>query len=79
MGYGYVGMAWMWPWMLVGGLLSLAVLAALVILIIRLTRVDSFDAHSLHGTTNARQILDERYARGEIDEDDYRSRRDNLG
>lgn len=77
MGYGYVGMAWMWPWMLVGALLSLAVLAALVILVIRLARGDRFNTHSPAGA-NARLILDDRYARGEIDEDDYRKRREGL-
>lgn len=77
MGYGYAGMAWMWPWMLVGALLSLAVLVALVLLIVWLARSSRFDTRS-HSSGNARQILDERYARGEIDEDDYRKRREGL-
>jgi putative membrane protein len=78
MGYGYAGMAWMWPWMLVGALLSLAVLVALVLLIVWLVRGGRFNTHSPAVAGNARQILDERYARGEIDEDDYRKRREGL-
>ena len=78
MGYGYTGMAWMWPWMLVGALLSLAVLVAFVLLIVWLVRGNRFDVRSPAVAGNARQILDERYARGEIDEDDYRKRRDAL-
>jgi putative membrane protein len=30
------------------------------------------------GSSDARSILDERFARGEIDEDEYRRRRDEL-
>ena len=77
MGYGYAGMAWMWPWMLVGAALSLAVLAALVMLIVWLVRGGRFNTHT-PASGHARQILDERYARGEIDEDDYRKRREGL-
>lgn len=78
MGYGYAGMAWMWPWMVIGALLSLAVVAALVVLIVWLTRSNHFNTHSPSDAGNARHILDERYARGEIDEDDYRKRREGL-
>ncbi|GAB3033813.1 hypothetical protein GCM10027052_09050 [Parafrigoribacterium mesophilum] len=77
-GYGYSGMAWMWPWMLIGALLSLAVVAALVVLIVWIARGGRFNAQFPAGAGNARQILDERYARGDIDEDDYRKRRDGL-
>ncbi|MFI2709235.1 SHOCT domain-containing protein [Micromonospora sp. NPDC018662] len=58
----------MWIW----ALLALAVLAGLVWLVFRLPGPDA----ARPGT--ARRILDERYARGEIDEDDYRSRRAGL-
>ncbi|MFG1674041.1 SHOCT domain-containing protein [Micromonospora sp. NPDC049282] len=58
----------MWLW----SLLALAALAGLVWLVVRLPGVGS----ATPGT--ARRILDERYARGEIDEDDYRRRRAGL-
>jgi Predicted membrane protein len=77
-GYGYAGMAWMWPWMLVGALLSLAVVAALVVLIVWLARGGRLNAQPAAGAGNARQILDERYARGDIDEDEYQKRREGL-
>jgi putative membrane protein len=63
-------MGWMWTWSLLG----LLALLGLVWLVIRLT------AHP-GGTlpSSARRILDERYARGEIDEEEYRRRRAGLG
>ena len=63
-------MGWMWIW----SLLVLAVLVALVWLTVRLT------GGRLAGpsTSSARKILDERYARGEIDEEEYRRRRVGL-
>lgn len=36
------------------------------------------DDHSSAGRADARQLLDERFARGEIDEDDYTKRRELL-
>ncbi|ATO15272.1 hypothetical protein CO540_16690 [Micromonospora sp. WMMA2032] len=61
-------MGWMWIW----SLLVLAVLAGLVWFVVRMPGPD----RASPGT--ARRILDERYARGEIDEDDYRRRRAGL-
>ncbi|MET7831439.1 SHOCT domain-containing protein [Micromonospora sediminicola] len=58
----------MWIW----SLLVLAVLAGLVWFVVRMPGPD----RTSPGT--ARRILDERYARGEIDEDDYRRRRAGL-
>lgn len=63
-------MGWMWTWSLVG----LVVLGALVWLVFRLTD----PAGTGHGSPAARRILDERYARGEIDEEEYRRRRAGL-
>ncbi|AXO32892.1 SHOCT domain-containing protein [Micromonospora chalcea] len=61
-------MGWMWIW----SLLVLAVLAGLVWAAVRWTGPQYL------GPTTARRILDERYARGEIDEDEYRRRRAGL-
>ena len=63
-------MGWMWIW----SLLVLAVLAALVWLTFRLT---GGHLAGPSGST-ARKILDERYARGEVDEEEYRRRRTGL-
>ncbi|GAA4804502.1 hypothetical protein GCM10023200_47290 [Actinomycetospora chlora] len=61
---------WLWPALIVLGLALIAV--ATVVL-----------ARHGHGSaaprpSTARELLDARYARGEIDEDDYRRRRDLL-
>ena len=61
-------MGWMWIW----SLAVLAVLAGLLWLAVRWT------GPQRSGPTAARRILDERYARGEIDEDEYRRRRAGL-
>ena len=47
--------------------------AALIVWIVRMTsqRTDT-------GSSRALDVLDERYARGEIDDDEYRRRRDTL-
>ena len=63
-------MGWMWIWSLVG----LAVLVLLVWLVVRLTG----GGRDGTGASSARRILDDRYARGEIDEEEYRRRRAGL-
>ena len=62
-------MGWMWA----SFLLVLVVLVGLVWLVVRLIG-------NAGGTpqSSARRILDERYARGEIDEEEYRRRRADL-
>ena len=56
------------------GLGSLLFLALVVIGIVLLVRGSSEDA-SFRTEDGARRLLDERFARGEIDEDEYRQRR----
>jgi len=77
MGYGYGDMGLMWLWMLGWSVLLLAGLAALVWVIVRLTRGGGQSPDNRSGS--ARSILDERYARGEIGDEEYRTRRDTLG
>ncbi|WP_202977061.1 SHOCT domain-containing protein [Ornithinimicrobium flavum] len=91
MGNGWgAGMGWMWIfWPLV-----ILATVAVVALLVRSggserTRppgpADHPPAHEADeptaaaGQSAARRILDERYARGEIDEEDYRTRRRRLG
>ncbi|MGB2567058.1 SHOCT domain-containing protein [Micromonospora citrea] len=67
-GTGMAGWMWIWP---------LLVVAALVVLAVLVVRAVAGGPQPK--ARSARQILDERYARGEIDEEEYRRRRDALG
>ncbi|QZL03109.1 SHOCT domain-containing protein [Streptomyces sp. BHT-5-2] len=82
--YGHGG-GWMWPWMLVGNLLFWIVIIVVAILIFRAFTQRPGPHNSGQpgwGTPpppgspgpGAEQILGERYARGEIDEDEYQRR-----
>lgn len=82
-GYGF-NMWWMWLF----GLLSLAGLVILIIVIVRLSvggtkGVDGKGtvpaAPGVEAKSSARQILDERYARGELTTEEYRERLRVLG
>lgn len=66
-----------WWWVMgVGWLVFLGLLVGLVYLIVR----HNTGSRAGHGSSGrAVEILDERFARGEIDEPEYRSRRDALG
>ena len=65
-------MGWMWilPILILVGLLIVGYVG------VRLAQSRGFS--SLPGFSSARRILDERYARGEIDEEEYRRLRDEL-
>ena len=69
-------MGWMWVWLA----LIVAGLAILGYLAVRLVHggPGASATGSLPSGSAARQILDERYARGEIDDQDYRRCRDEL-
>jgi putative membrane protein len=73
MGYGYEMMGWMWIWplLVVAGLLIIGY--AVVRLTVSSRTLDSSGPNQAGPT--ARRILDERFARGEIDEDEYQRRR----
>lgn len=83
-GYGQ-SMGWMWLW----GLLLLIGIALLVLLAIRIAGGGirgGYGPGSSHergnpppGGSRARQILDERFARGELTEDQYRQHLKVLG
>jgi putative membrane protein len=65
-----MGWGWIWPVLVLVGLAILAYVG------VRLAQGGRSAPPGSAST--ARQILDERYARGEIDEDEYRRRRSML-
>ena len=69
-----MGWMWIWPVLIVAGLLIIGYVVLRLVQGGRLTPPAGADAD---GST-ARRILDERFARGEIDEDEYRRRRSLL-
>ena len=69
-GFAGAGMAWT---MVLWFVISVAIIALFVVLIQRLAGPSSVETHV------ARRILDERLARGEIDPQEYQSRRALIG
>jgi putative membrane protein len=68
-----VGWFWIWPALVLIGVILLGYLAY------RLTQNRGGSPGEKVGSrVSAHQILDERYARGEIDDEEYRRRRDEL-
>jgi putative membrane protein len=72
---------WGWGWggMWLGPIFMLLVLGGLVAGIVALVRLFTGSGPSGDRTSrSAREILDERYARGEIDREEYLRRRDDM-
>lgn len=67
---------WHW-WMPFTGILWLVVVAVVVVGIVLLARSRG-DTASSGGGRAAMDVLDERYARGEIDREEYLQRKDDL-
>lgn len=63
-------------WMIVWSILILAGLVALIMLAVR--TFSSGPGGRTGGRASARRILDERYARGDISDEEYRQRRQTL-
>lgn len=63
-----MGLMWIWPALVLGGVLLLGYVG------VRLVQ----DSRAGQEPISARQILDERYARGDIDEEEYLRRRTAL-
>ena len=74
-GYGWGGGMFFGPLLMIGGPVLL------IILIVVLVRFlgGSRDATSVRVSPSPREILDERFAKGEIDREDYEARRKALG
>jgi putative membrane protein len=77
--YGY---GWSWGWMLAMGVVMLLVIAGIVVAVMFATRGSG--RRSAAGgdppapQSRAQAILEERFARGEIDEDEFRRRLEAL-
>lgn len=71
MGGSVMGWMWIWPVLIVAGLLMIGYV------VVRLVQGGRSPSPTGTGPADsaARRILDERFARGEIDEDEYRQRR----
>jgi putative membrane protein len=69
-----MGWMWIWPVLIVCGLAVIGYVA------VRLARGGTAGSPNTAGppSSQARRILDERYARGEIDDEEYRHRRGEL-
>jgi putative membrane protein len=73
---------WSMGWgggMVIGPLFMIAVLVLAVVLVVALARSLSGKRELRPERMNPRDILDERFARGEIDREDYDARRKALG
>lgn len=72
------GNGWWWV-MGFGALLVLALFVVLIVVLLRHERPPELSSRrTVDGTSSAESILAVRLARGEIDEDEYRRRRDAL-
>jgi putative membrane protein len=69
---------WMYGWMWFWPVLILISLLLLIYGVVRLAQSRPPVPGDAERSSSARRILDERFARGEIDEDDYRRRRAQL-
>jgi putative membrane protein len=70
---------WGWGGMWIGPLFMIGVLALLIAGVVALVRwIGGGGVDSGGRVRTAREILDERYARGEIDREEYQRRRDDI-
>lgn len=69
----------MGPWILFVWLLFLALIVAGAVLVVRAFSDRSGPGHDRRGDREALRILEERYARGEMDREEFEERRRVLG
>jgi len=75
-----------WGGSIVGLLITIILICVFVRIIIRIVRGDRYHHHRHCGgfaeqddpSAAARKILDERYAKGEIDDEEYKRKKENL-
>ena len=81
-GYGYDMMGWGWGWLIGAVLIILVVIAVIVVLRVAPGRGNRLAVGSTSvagGTPTPRQILDERYAHGDLTSVEYLERVKHLG
>jgi putative membrane protein len=77
--HDWMGWGWGWGGMWLGPIFMLALLALFVATIVALVRWMGGSNEDGGGRLRtAREILDERYARGEIDQEEYLRRRNDI-
>jgi len=68
--------AWGWGGMIIGPIMMIVFIAVIVGAVVLVLRWTGLGGSAVAGGANkARHILDERFARGEIDKDDYEERK----
>ena len=68
--------AWGWGGMIIGQIMMIVFIAVIVGAVVLVLRWTGLGGSAVAGGANkARHILDERFARGEIDKDDYEERK----
>ena len=74
-----------WVWWLVGLLIAILIIGVIIRMIVRIACGDRWCHHHhrhwedwMDPSAEARRILDERYAKGEIDDEEYKRKKDNL-
>ncbi len=86
-GFGFYGGGFNWIGMIVGGIFTLIILVLLVLLIVFIIRRLSGHGPGMYrhmyaggpgGGTSAKDILQERYAKGEITQEQYRQMLDEI-
>lgn len=69
-------MSWMmWVFMMVAWIVVVAAVVGGILLVVRAVRGDGGDSDAGRSRSRALDILEERYARGEIDSDEFNERR----
>ena len=76
--YGWYDQGYGWGWMVMMGVIMLLVLVALIAAVILLLRRYPATRHVDNAANEALRVLRDRFARGEIDEEEYVRRRDHL-
>lgn len=67
--------AWGWGGMIIGPIMMIIFIALIVGAVVLVIRWTGLGGSASGGSNKARHILDERFARGEIDKDDYEERK----
>ncbi len=79
MGYGYMNNGWGLGLGILGGIIELAFWIFVVLMVVYVIKyIVSEKRHLAKGGDSALRILRERYARGEINKEEFESRKDDL-